>query len=75
MFNTSSQGIRCRAVRNIKSYQGTVRASTEGTVRYEIENLGRRLVNVQWDDGVNMNVFTEEVELFDGGFPLHSDSL
>lgn len=63
MINLNSQGIRCRAVRNIKGYQGAVRASTEGTVRYEIENLGRHLVNVEWDNGINMNVFTEEVEV------------
>jgi hypothetical protein len=75
MFNASSHGTRCRAIQSIKSYQGTVRVSTEGTVRYEIENLGRRLVNVQWDNGVNMNVFADEVEVFDGGAAWRSNPI
>ena len=41
MIDLSSEGMKCRAVRDIQSYQGTVSASMEGTIQYEIENLGR----------------------------------
>lgn len=58
--------MKCRAVRDIQSYQGTVRTSTEGTIQYEIENLGRHLINVQWDNGPRMNVFPNEIEIIDG---------
>ena len=66
MIDSSSQGTKCRAVRNIRSYQGMVDASTEGTIQYETENLGRHLVNVHWDNGLRLNVFPDEIEIIDG---------
>jgi len=39
MIDLSSEGMKCRAVLDIQSYQGMVRASTEGTIHYEIETL------------------------------------
>jgi hypothetical protein len=66
MIDLSLQGMKCRAVRDIQSYQGTVSASTEGTIQYEIENLGRHLVNVHWDNGLRLNVFPDEIEIIDG---------
>ena len=41
MIDLSSQGMKCRAIRDIQSYQGVVSAFTEGTIEYEIETLGR----------------------------------
>ena len=61
MIDLSSEGMKCRAVRDIQSYQGTVSASMEGTIQYEIENLGRHLVNVHWDNGLRLNVFPNEM--------------
>ena len=66
MIDLSLQGMKCRAIRDIRSHQGMVRAFTEGTIEYEIENLGRRLVNVHWDNGLRLNVFRSEIELIDG---------
>lgn len=66
MVDLSSEGMKCRAVRDIQSYQGMVRASTEGTIHYEIENLGRHLINVHWDNGLRLNVFPNEIEIIDG---------
>jgi hypothetical protein len=66
MIDLSSQGIKCRAVRDIRSYQGMVSASTEGIIQYELENLGRHLVNVHWDNGLRLNVFPNEIEIIDG---------
>jgi hypothetical protein len=43
-----------------------VSAFTEGTIQYEIENLGRHLVNVHWDNGLRLNVFPNEIEFIDG---------
>ena len=68
MIDLSSEGMKCRAVRDIQSYQGTVSASMEGTIRYEIENLGRHIINVRWDNGLRLNVFPDEIEIIDGGF-------
>jgi hypothetical protein len=66
MIDLSLQGIKCRAVRDIRSYQGMVSASTEGIIQYELENLGRHLVNVHWDNGLRLNVFPNEIEIIDG---------
>ncbi|MGH7830324.1 MAG: hypothetical protein ACREP8_09125 [Candidatus Binatia bacterium] len=62
MIDVSSKGKRCRAVREIRNYAGNVSSSTEGTIEYEITVLGRRLINVRWDNGIYMNVFPHEVE-------------
>lgn len=68
MVDLSSQGTQCRAVVDIQSYQGMVRTSTEGTIRYGIENLGRHLINFYWDNGLRLNVFPDEIEIIDGDF-------
>ena len=71
MIDSSSEGMKCRAVRDIQSYQGMVRASMEGTIQYEIENLGRHLINVHWDNGLRLNVFPNEIEIIDGHLSWH----
>jgi len=71
MIDLSSEGMKCRAVRDIQSYQGMVRASMEGTIQYEIENLGRHLINVHWDNGLRLNVFPNEIEIIDGHLSWH----
>ena len=38
---------------------------TYGTLRYEEENLGRRLVFVVWDNGMNVPIFPDEVEVLE----------
>lgn len=63
MIDLSSKGIKCRALRDIQSYQGKVSASTEGIIQYEIENFGRHLINVRWDNGLIVNVFPSEIEI------------
>ena len=71
MIDLSSEGMKCRAVRDIQSYQGTVRSSMKGTIQYEIENLGRHLINVHWDNGLRLNVFPNEIEIIDGDLSWH----
>jgi len=71
MIDLSSEGMKCRAVRDIQSYRGMVRASMEGTIQYEIENLGRHLINVHWDNGLRLNVFPNEIEIIDGHLSWH----
>jgi hypothetical protein len=52
MFDTSLTGTRCRATKEIRSYQGLVRRYSEGIIQYNINNLGRDLISVQWDNMV-----------------------
>ncbi|MGH7775462.1 MAG: hypothetical protein ACREQA_24815 [Candidatus Binatia bacterium] len=66
MIDTSIEGIRCRAAHDVQSYQGVVRACTEGTILYEMKRHGRHLINVHWDNGLSLNVSPNEIEIIDG---------
>jgi hypothetical protein len=56
---------RCQAKRNIRSHQGVINAEDRGTIEGEIDNLGRHLIAVRWDNGVQMYVFPDEIVLDD----------
>ena len=66
MIDLSSKGIRCRATREIRTDWGMVTSSTGGTIQYEIENVGRYLILVDWDNGLSLNVSPSEIEIIDG---------
>lgn len=57
------QGQRCQARRSIRGHQGLVTAHTQGTIEAEINNLGRHLIAVRWDNGLQMYVFPDEIEI------------
>jgi hypothetical protein len=59
------KGQRCRALRNINGHQGLIRANTNGTIQSETNNLGRHLIEVQWDCSFQMYVFPDEIKLID----------
>ena len=71
MIDLSSKGIRCRAAREIRTNWGMVTSSTGGTIQYEIENLGRYLILVDWDNGLSLNVSPSEIEIIDGDLSWH----
>jgi hypothetical protein len=56
-------GMRCRATRELRGHQGLIRRSAEGTIRHQMNNLGRHLISVQWDGGVTQYVFPSEIEI------------
>jgi hypothetical protein len=59
----SAAGLRCRATRQIRTHAGNVQLSAEGTIISEIDNLGRHLIEVDWQNGVRAYVFPHEVEI------------
>ena len=59
------QGQRCQATRSIRGHQGLIAAHMQGTIEAAISNLGRDLIAVQWDNGVHMYVFPDEIEIAD----------
>jgi hypothetical protein len=71
MIDLSSKGIRCRAAREIRTNWGMVTTSTGGTIQYEIENVGRYLILVDWDNGLSLNVSPSEIEVIDGNLSWH----
>jgi hypothetical protein len=63
MVDRTHTGCRCRTVQHISTHDGFLRRDTYGTIEYEVENLGRRLVFVQWDNGMKVAVFSGEIEI------------
>ena len=66
MINFSQDGMRCRATKEIRTHEGLIRRSTEGTIQGVIDNLGRQLINVKWDSGMTTYAFFNEIEITDG---------
>lgn len=63
MTSHNIAGARCRATTVLRSHRGLIKKSTEGTVQHDIDNLGRRLISVEWDIGVTDYVFPSEIEI------------
>ncbi|HJQ85761.1 MAG TPA: hypothetical protein VKA21_16860 [Candidatus Binatia bacterium] len=63
MMDRSLAGTRCRIVRPIAHHSGYLPRQLGGTIRYQVENLGRQLINVTFDSGQSMMVFADDVIL------------
>jgi hypothetical protein len=63
MVDRTHTGARCRTVRHINTHVGLLPRDTYGTIRYELDNLDRRLIVVEWDNGMRVPVFPGEVEI------------
>ena len=49
------------------------RRFTEGTIQYDLENIGRHLLSVEWENGVTDYVYPVEIEILDEEEPLSVD--
>ena len=63
MINLSQDGMRCRAMKEIRTHDGLIRRLTEGTIQGVIYNLGRQLIKVEWGGGITTYVFFNEIEI------------
>lgn len=64
MESTSAEGIagrRCRLLRPVRDHEGLNRFSEQPRIMREVENLGRRMYLVQFDDGATTFLFPDEV--------------
>jgi hypothetical protein len=52
-----------------KSTKRWLALPTEGAIQYEIENFGRHITTIHWDNGLRPNVFPNEIGLIDGDHP------
>lgn len=66
MMDYSRSGARCRTRYHINAVEGVLPRHSRGTIRYELDNLGRRLVFVDWDNGMGVPVFPHEIEVLAG---------
>ena len=51
LINSSQDGMRCRATKEIRTHEGLIRRFTEGTIQGVIDNLGRDLLT---SDGITV---------------------
>ena len=61
----SAPGGRCRSTRPIAHARGILERASAGTIRSSRENLGRRLIAVDFDCGAKLIVFSHEIEPLD----------
>ena len=71
MIDRTHTGIRCSTRFPLRTVKGTLPRGSHGTVVYEMDNLGRHLILVDWDTGFSVPVFPDEIELqHDSAMPL-----
>ena len=63
MIDRTHTGIRCATRFLLRTAKGNLPRGSEGTVEYEMDNLGRRLILVNWDTGFSTPAFPDEIEL------------
>lgn len=62
MIDRSRSGMRCRTLRYIPTREGILPRDSCGRIRYEMDNLDRDLIFVDWDNGMQVSVFPDEIE-------------
>ena len=63
MTDRTHTGVRCHTRQALRTVKGHVPRASGGTVVYETDSLGRRLIVVAWDVGITVPVFPHEIEL------------
>lgn len=63
MLNRTQTGARCYTLHLIRTVKGDLPRGTFGTVMHAMENLGRYLILVRWDNGIIVPVFPDEIAL------------
>src|SRR5712692_1186485 len=64
MLDRTHAGFRCHTLQLLRTVHGTLPRGSQGTVAYEMDNLGRHLILVHWDQGFSVPVFPDEVEVY-----------
>lgn len=72
MIDRSHAGLRCRTRRHVYTAQDVLPRHSYGAIRYELDNLGRKLVFVDWDTGAEVLVFPSEIEVLSEEKPQQS---
>lgn len=63
VFDRTYAGLRCRVTRPLTTRQGFLPRDSRGTVVSQMENLGRQLTTVAWDNGLVIPMLEGEVEI------------
>jgi hypothetical protein len=63
MIDRTHTGARCYTRSLLRTVKGALPRGSQGTIIYEMENLGRQLILVRWDIGITVPAFPDEIEL------------
>lgn len=63
MIDRTHAGLRCYTLHVVRTVKGDLPRGSQGTVVYEMDNLGRHLILVNWDRDIAVPVFPNEIEL------------
>lgn len=63
MIDRTHTGVRCYTRSLLRTVEGVLPRGSQGTIIYEMENLGRQLILVCWDIGISVPIFPDEIEL------------
>ena len=61
MIDRTHSGSRCSVIHPLRTVQGDLPRGSHGTVVYEMDNLDRHLIVVNWDNGIVVPVFPGEI--------------
>ena len=64
MLDRTHAGFRCHTLQLLRTVHGNLPRGSQGAVAYEMDNLGRHLILVHWDQGFSVPVFPDEVEVY-----------
>lgn len=63
MIDRTRTGVRCYTRHLVRTVKGDLPRGSYGSVVSETENLGRLLILVNWDNGISVPVFPDEIEI------------
>jgi hypothetical protein len=63
MIDRTQAGRRCHTRQLVRTVKGDLPRESHGTIVYEMENFGRQLILVNWDNGIAVPVFPDEIEI------------
>jgi len=63
MVDRSRSGTACRTVHQLRTTEGILPRGSRGTILYEMDNVGRWLIFVTWNNGMRIPVFPDDIEV------------
>ncbi len=63
MVDRSRSGAACRTVHQLRTIEGILPRGSHGTILYEMDNVGRWLIFVAWNNGMRVPVFPDDIEV------------
>ncbi len=63
MIDRTHAGARCYTRHLVRTVKGDLPRESHGAILYQTENLGRQLIFVNWDNGISVHVFPDEIEI------------